>query len=82
MLIELFFSSSGYHHVLIGFAIDLWSFFQGMHIAAAVEANSRLLPKLHGLHEALVSKVRRSQRLSLMRCQEYIHCRPLFVLIA
>ena len=28
-----------------------------MHIAAAVEANSKLLPHLHGLHEALVQKV-------------------------
>jgi fumarate hydratase class II len=27
-----------------------------MHIAAVVEANTRLLPKLHGLHEALVDK--------------------------
>lgn len=30
---------------------------QAMHIAAAVETNSRLLPHLHGLHEALVQKV-------------------------
>ncbi|KAH9538646.1 hypothetical protein CY35_15G017800 [Sphagnum magellanicum] len=27
-----------------------------MHIAAAVEANTRLLPKLHGLHQALAKK--------------------------
>lgn len=34
-----------------------FDFPQAMHIAAAIEATSRLLPHLHALHEALIEKV-------------------------
>lgn len=50
-------SSGAFAYVLaLGFD-DMKYPLQAMHIAAVVEANTRLLPKLHGLYEALVEKV-------------------------